>query len=68
MTAVPKPKRDSQSVKKPFVSSRAWAEERLKTIKLLQDEYLDQYVTDQKESVEMLKLLSKIQQMLERKL
>jgi hypothetical protein len=67
MTAVPKPKKDNQSVK-PFVSSRAWAEERLKTIKLLQDEYLDQYVTDKEESIEMLKLLSKIQQMLERKL
>jgi hypothetical protein len=68
MTAVPKPKKNDQPVKKPFVSSRAWAEERLKTIKLLQDEYLDQYVTDQKESVKMLKLLSKIQILLERKL
>jgi len=67
MTAVPKPKKESQSVKL-FVSSRAWAEERLKNIKLLQDEYLDQYVTDKEESIEMLKLLSKIQQMLERKL
>jgi hypothetical protein len=65
MTAVPK--KDSQTVK-PFVSSRAWAEERIATIKLLQDEYLDQYVSDKDESTEMLKLLSKIQQMLERKL
>ena len=53
---------------KPFVSSRAWAEERLEIIKLLQDEYLDQYVADQKESIQMLKLLSQIQIMLERKL
>jgi hypothetical protein len=68
MTAVPKPKKDDQTIKKPFVSSRAWAEERLKTIKLLQDEYLDQYVSDKQESVEMLKLLSKIQILLERKL
>jgi len=68
MTAVPKPKKDNQPLKKPFVSSRAWAEERLKNIKLLQDEYLDQYVSDKKESVEMLKLLSKIQVILERKL
>jgi len=67
MTATPKPKKDNQTVK-PFVSSRAWAEERLKTIKLLQDEYLDQYVLDKQESVEMLKLLSKIQILLERKL
>jgi hypothetical protein len=68
MTATPKPKKDNQSVKKPFVSSRAWAEERIKVIKNLQDEYLDQYVSDQKESTEMLKLLCKIQQILERKL
>jgi hypothetical protein len=68
MTAVPKPKKDSHRPKKPFVSSRAWAEERLITIKLLQDEYLDQYVSDKKESIEMLKLLSKIQLILERKL
>jgi hypothetical protein len=68
MTATPKPKKVNQSVKKLFVSSRAWAEERLKTIKLLQDEYLDQYVSDQKESTEMLKLLTKIQQLLEKKL
>ena len=57
-----------ESKPKPFVSSRAWAEERLEIIKLLQDEYLDQYVTDQKESTQMLKLLSQIQIMLERKL
>jgi len=57
-----------ESKPKPFVSSRAWAEERLELIKLLQDEYLDQYVDDQKESVQMLKLLSQIQIMLERKL
>jgi hypothetical protein len=67
MTAIPKPKKDNQTVKL-FVSSRAWAEERLKTIKLLQDEYLDQYVSNKKESVEMLKLLSKIQNLLEKKL
>jgi hypothetical protein len=67
MTATPKPKKDSHPVK-PFVSSRAWAEERLSTIKLLQDEYLDQYVSDKKEATEMLKLLSKIQSILEKKL
>ncbi len=53
---------------KPFVSSRAWAEERLETIKLLQDEYLDQYVESKAESTEMLKLLTKIQYILEKKL
>lgn len=53
---------------KPFVSSRAWAEERLELIKLLQDEYLDQYAEDKKESVQMLKLLSQVQQMLEKRL
>lgn len=66
MTATPKPKKDNNIV--PFISSRAWAEERLKTIKDLQDEYLDTYVTDKKESTEMLKLLSKIQNILEKKL
>lgn len=65
MTAAPKPKKE---VVKPFISSRGWAEERLKTIKQLQDEYLDMYVEDKKESVEMLKLLGKIQTLLERKL
>jgi hypothetical protein len=53
---------------KPFVSSRAWAEERLETIKLLQDEYLDMYANDKQEATEMLKVLAKIQQLLERKL
>jgi hypothetical protein len=57
-----------ESKPKPFVSSRAWAEERLETIKLLQDEYLDMYVSNKQESVEMLKVLSKIQQLLEKKL
>jgi hypothetical protein len=57
-----------ESKPKPFVSSRAWAEERLEVIKLLQDEYLDQYADDKKESVQMLKLLGQIQQMLEKRL
>ncbi len=64
MTAANKEK----SKPKPFVSSRAWAEERLETIKLLQDEYLDMYADDKKESVEMLKVLSKIQQLIEKRL
>jgi hypothetical protein len=67
MTAVPKPKKNNQAANS-FVSSRAWAEERLKTIKLLQDEYLDQYVSSKQESTEMLKLLSRIQFLLEKKL
>lgn len=66
MTAKQKPKKDA--LKETFVSSRAWAEDRIKTIKLLQDEYLDQYVSDKKESTEMLKLLSQIQILLEKKL
>jgi hypothetical protein len=57
-----------ESKLKSFVSSRAWAEERLETIKLLQDEYLDQYVESKAESTEMLKLLTKIQVILEKKL
>lgn len=65
MTAAAKPKKEQS---KPFVSSRAWAEERIKSIKLLQDEYLDQYVQDQKESVTMLKLLCQIQTLLEKRL
>lgn len=57
-----------ESNPKPFVSSRAWAEERIQAIKLLQDEYLDQYVSDRKEATTMLRLLTKIQLMLEKKL
>ena len=67
MTAVPKPKKDNRWTAS-FVSSRAWAEERLKSIKLLQDEYLDQYVESKAESTEMLKLLAKIQFILEKKM
>ncbi len=65
MTATPKPKKDNII---PFISSRAWAEEKIKTIKELQDEYLDMYVANKNESVEMLKLLAKIQSLLEKKL
>ena len=64
MTAVNK----KESKSKAFVSSRAWAEERLENIKNLQDEYLDLYVSDEKESVQMLKLLCEIQKMLEKRL
>jgi hypothetical protein len=66
MTATPKSKKEPQL--KPYVSSRAWAEKRIKTIKELQDEYLDMYVENKKESVEMLKVLTKIQFLLERRL
>jgi hypothetical protein len=66
MTATPKPKKESPTT--PYVSSRAWAEERIKTIKNLQDEYLDMYVENKHESVEMLKVLAKIQILLEKKL
>ncbi len=66
MTATPKPKKESLNT--PYVSSRAWAEERIKTIKSLQDEYLDMYVENKHESVEMLKVLAKIQILLEKKL
>lgn len=65
MTATPKPKNE---ITKSFVSSRAWAEERIKTIKQLQDEYLDMYVENKQESIEMLKVLAKIQILLEKKL
>lgn len=53
---------------KPYISSRAWAEEKIKTIKNLQDEYLDKYVENKLESIEMLKLLLKVQFLLEKKL
>lgn len=66
MTSSAKPKKEALT--KPFVSSRQWAEERIKQIKDLQDEYLDTYAQDKKESVEMLKLLSKIQNILEKKI
>lgn len=66
MTATPKPKKESAP--KPYVSSRAWAEDRIKNIKELQDEYLDMYVENKQESVEMLKVLAKIQLLLEKKL
>jgi hypothetical protein len=65
MTALPKSKKNEPRV---YVSSRAWAEERIKNIKQLQDEYLDLYVSDKKESTEMLTLLTKIQLLLEKKL
>lgn len=67
MTATPKPKKEQQQ-SKSYVSSRAWAEDRIKTIKELQDEYLDMYVENKQESVEMLKVLAKIQLLLEKKL
>lgn len=67
MTAVSKNKNKSNS-KNNFLSSRAWAEDRLKIIKQLQDEYLDTYSYDKKESVQMLKLLNQIQKMLEKRL
>ena len=66
MTTTPKPKKDC--IVAPFISSRAWAEEKIKTIKDIQDEYLDMYVENKKESVEMLKLLAKIQLLLEKRL
>lgn len=66
MTATPKPKKEQPLAS--YVSSRAWAEERIKTIKELQDEYLDMYVDNKQESVEMLKVLAKIQLLLEKKL
>lgn len=66
MTATPKPKKEQPP--KSYVSSRAWAEDRIKTIKELQDEYLDMYVENKQESVEMLKVLAKIQLLLEKKL
>lgn len=66
MTAKSKP--NKKVVEKSFVSSRAWAEDRIKYIKVLQDEYLDMYVSDKNEATQMLKLLSDIQKMLERKL
>jgi hypothetical protein len=57
-----------KTISKPFVSSREWAKERLVFVKQLQDEYLDQYITDKKESIVMLGLLSQLQTMLEKKL
>jgi hypothetical protein len=57
-----------ESKLKNFVSSRAWAAERIEDIKNLQDEYLDMYVSNKQESAEMLKLLCQIQNILERKL
>lgn len=66
MTATPKPKIPKTT--NLFVSSRAWAEDRIKTVKLLQDEYLDMYVDNKQESIEMLKALAKIQALLEKKL
>jgi len=63
MTASKKPKQ-----KEEYVSSRAWAEECLTIIKKMQDEYLDRYYDDKKDTCNMLKILNKLVEQLEKRL
>ena len=60
--------KSSKKIKEEYVSSRQWAEECLETIKKMQDEYLDRYYNDKKDSANMLKLLNKLVTQLEKKL
>ena len=63
MTASKKPRQ-----KEEYVSSRAWAEECLQTVKKMQDEYLDRYYDDKKGACNMLSLLQKLVEQLEKRL
>lgn len=60
--------KNNNKLQEPYVSSRQWAEDCLATIKKMQDEFLDRYYTDKKDSVAILKLLTKLVEKLEKKL
>jgi DNA polymerase III delta prime subunit len=64
MTASKKPKKEVEL----YVSSRAWAEDCLQTVKKMQDEYLDRYHEDKEGNTNMLTLLQKLVEQLEKKL
>lgn len=58
----------SKPVPETYSSSRDWAESVLQRIKQIQDEYLDYYNTDKKEATNMLKVLNKLVELVEKKL
>jgi hypothetical protein len=51
-----------------FVSSREWAGDCLETIKKMQDEFLDRYHSEKKDSTLMLKILNELVAQLEKRL
>jgi hypothetical protein len=53
--------------KEVYSSSREWAESVLTRIKEIQDEYLDHYYDNKKKSTNMLKLLNKLIEQVEKK-
>lgn len=63
MTLSAKPQKE----KKEFVPYSEWSHEMLKNIKSLMDECLDRFYDDKKVNKEMLKLLSKLQNLVEKK-
>lgn len=63
MTASKKPKQPSK-----YVSSREWSEDCLVRIRQIQDEYLDRYYEDKEGNNNMLSLLQKLVEQLEKKL
>ena len=64
MTLSAKPSKDQQ---KEFVPYSTWSENILKNIKQLMDECLDRFKEDRKLNAELLKMLSKLQQTVEKK-
>lgn len=63
MTLSAKPQKEQ----KDFVPYSEWSYEMLKNIKSLMDECLDRFYDDKKVNKEMLKLLSKLQNLVEKK-
>lgn len=54
--------------KEHFVSSREWSGDCLERIKKMQDEFLDRYYSEKKDSTLMLKILNDLVAQLEKKL
>jgi hypothetical protein len=54
--------------KEAYISSRAWAEECINTVKRMQDDFLDRYKDDKEGSTAMLKLLTQLVAQLEKRL
>jgi hypothetical protein len=64
MTLSAKPKKNQD---KNFIPYSVWSENVLKGIKSLMDECLDRFKEDKKLNAELLKMLSKLQQVVEKK-
>jgi hypothetical protein len=54
--------------KEAYISSRAWAEECINTVKRMQDDFLDRYKDDKEGSTAILKLLTQLVAQLEKRL